>query len=84
MTKNIRGAVFIIVSMVCFACNDALIKSLGGVLPVFQTLSVRGAVVVVLLGLLVVRLGWKSHLLTRCDKIILQTPFPKLVSLSVS
>ena len=71
MTDNMRGAVFMIVSMVCFACNDALIKSLGGVLPVFQTLSVRGAIVVVLLGVLVVRSGWKSHLLKRRDKIIL-------------
>ena len=60
-----------IVSVVCFACNDALIKSLGVVLPVFQTLSVRGAVVVVLLGILILRSGWKSRLLNRRDKIIL-------------
>ena len=71
MTDNMRGAIFMIVSMVCLECNDALIKSLGVVLPVFQTLSVRGAVVVVLLGILVVRSGWKSHLLKWRDKIIL-------------
>ena len=35
MTDNMRAAVFMIISMVFFACNDALIKSLGGVLPVF-------------------------------------------------
>lgn len=70
MTDNMHGAVFMIVSMVCFAWNDALIKSLGGVLPVFQTLSVRGAILVVLSGVLVVRSGWKSHLLKRRDKII--------------
>ena len=57
MTDNMRGAVFMIVSMVCFACNDAFIKSLGGVVPIFQTLSVRGAVVVVLLGILVLHSG---------------------------
>ena len=71
MTDNMRGAVFMIVSTVCFACNDALIKLLGGVLHVFQTLSVCGAVVVVLLGILVLRSGWKSRLLNRRDKIIL-------------
>ena len=44
-----------IVSMVCFACNDAFIKSLGGCPPpVFQTLSVSGAVAVIFLGILVV------------------------------
>lgn len=71
MTDNMRGAVFMIVSMVCFACNDAFIKSLGGVVPIFQTLSVRGAVVVVLLGILVLHSGWKSHILKLRDKIIL-------------
>ena len=71
MTDNMRGAVLMIVSMVCFAYNDALIKLPGGVLPVFQTLSVCGAVVVVLLGILVLRSGWKSRLLNRRDKIIL-------------
>ena len=59
MTDNIRGALFMVCSMFCFAVNDAVIKSLGGVLPIFQTLAVRGGMVVVLLTLLVMRSGWR-------------------------
>ena len=58
-------------SMICFAVNDAVIKSLGGVLPIFQTLAVRGGMVVVLLTLLVMRSGWRVQELGRRDKVIL-------------
>ncbi len=70
MSDNIRGAFFMIASMVCFAVNDAIIKSLGGVLPAFQTLAVRGGVVVLLLALLVMRSGWRVHELGCRDRII--------------
>ena len=60
-----------VASMVCFAANDAIIKSLGGVLPAFQTLAVRGGVVVLLLALLVMRSGWRVHELGCRDRMIL-------------
>ncbi|MDT2058261.1 MAG: DMT family transporter [Planktomarina sp.] len=71
MSDNIRGAFFMIASMVCFAVNDAIIKSLGGVLPVFQTLAVRGGLVVVMLAVLVMRSGWQVHKLGQRDRMIL-------------
>jgi len=58
-------------SMICFAVNDAVIKSLGGVLPIFQTLAVRGGMVVVLLAILVMRSGWRVQELRRRDQMIL-------------
>ena len=71
MSDNIRGGLFMIASMVCFAANDAFIKSLGGVLPIFQTLAVRGGLVVLLLAVLVLRSGWRAHELNYRDRVIL-------------
>ena len=71
MSDNIRGGLFMVASMVCFAFNDAIIKSLAGILPTFQTLAVRGGVVVLLLALLVMRSGWRAHELGSWDRIIL-------------
>ena len=58
-------------SMICFAVNDAVIKSLGGVLPIFQTLAVRGGIVVIVLAIMVMRSGWRVQELRRRDKMIL-------------
>ena len=58
-------------SMICFAVNDAVIKSLGGVLPIFQTLAVRGGIVVIVLAVMVIRSGWRVQELRRRDKMIL-------------
>ena len=71
MTDNIRGALFMVGSMICFAVNDAIIKSLGGVLPIFQTLAVRGGIVVIVLAFMVMRSGWRVQELRRRDKMIL-------------
>ena len=71
MTDNIRGALFMVCSMICFAVNDAVIKSLGGVLPIFQTLAVRGGFVMVVLAFMVMRSGWRVQELQRRDKMIL-------------
>jgi len=60
-----------VASMVCFAANDAFIKSLGGVLPTFQTLAVRGGLVVLVLSVLVMRSGWRAHELGCRDWMIL-------------
>ena len=71
MTDNIRGALFMVCSMICLAVNDAVIKSLGGVLPIFQTLAVRGGIVVIVLAVMVMRSGWRVQELRRRDKMIL-------------
>jgi S-adenosylmethionine uptake transporter len=71
MTDNIRGALFMVGSMICFAVNDAVIKSLVGVLPIFQTLAVRGGIVVIVLAVMVMRSGWRVQELRRRDKMIL-------------
>ena len=71
MTDNIRGALFMVCSMICFAVNDAVIKPLGGVLPIFQTLAVRGGIVVIVLAVMVMRSGWRVQELRRRDKMIL-------------
>ena len=71
MTDNIRGALFMVCSMICFAVNDAVIKSLGGVLPIFQTLAVRGGIVVIVLAVMVMRSGWRVQELRCRDKMIL-------------
>ena len=59
MTDNLRGAGLMTLSMLTFAINDAFIKSLGGVLPVFQTLTVRTAIVLVLLAIYLRIVGWE-------------------------
>ena len=71
MSDNIRGGLFMVASMVCFAVNDAIIKSLAGILPTFQTLAVRGGVVVLLLALLVMCSGWRARELGCRDRMIL-------------
>ena len=71
MADNLKGAIFMMCSMSCFAVNDAMIKALGGVLPMFQTVALRGGIVLLLLGLVVVRSGWNVQKLGSRDKWIL-------------
>ena len=71
MADNLKGAIFMMCSMTCFAVNDAMIKALGGVLPMFQTVALRGGIVLLLLGLVVVRSGWNVQKLGSRDKWIL-------------
>ena len=71
MSDNLKGAIFMMCSMTCFAVNDAMIKALGGVLPMFQTVALRGGIVLLLLGLVVVRSGWNVQKLGSRDKWIL-------------
>lgn len=61
-----------VASMFAFAINDALIKSLGGVLPLFQTLTLRGILVVCALAIMVwMSGGWRMKELTRRDVTLL-------------
>jgi S-adenosylmethionine uptake transporter len=50
MTDNIRGALWMSLSMVGFVINDALMKSLSGEVPLFQAILVRGGFATVLIA----------------------------------
>jgi S-adenosylmethionine uptake transporter len=71
MSDNLKGAIFMMCSMTCFAVNDAMIKALGGVLPMFQTVALLGVMVLLLLGLVVALSGWNVQKLGSRDKWIL-------------
>lgn len=75
MSDNMRGAMIMVVSMAGFGINDALIRTVLDHMPFYQTLTVRGAMLVVgllLLGLVRggldrwpdrgnrVRIAWRS------------------------
>ena len=51
---NIRGAAFMVFSMLCFAIEDAFIKLLADAIPVGQILSI------ICLGGLIAFLGWSA------------------------
>ena len=61
-----------VASMVAFAINDAFLKSLGGVLPVFQALFVRTLFVIVFLVVLVsLKKAWRLNGFCRKDKLVM-------------
>lgn len=64
LTKNAQGAIWMVLSMAGFTCNDALTKSLTGVLPVSQIMLVRGVLMMVLVYVVARRLGALSHIST--------------------
>ena len=39
MSENLKGAIFMMCSMACFAVNNAMIKAFGGMVPMFQTVA---------------------------------------------
>ncbi|MEZ5933181.1 MAG: DMT family transporter [Alphaproteobacteria bacterium] len=49
---NVRGAVFMMLSMAGFVLNDTMMKSLSADLPMFQAIFIRGAVATVLIAVL--------------------------------
>ena len=48
--QNMRGALFMMISMAAFVVNDALMKSLAGDVPLFQAIFVRGLFATLLVG----------------------------------
>lgn len=52
ISDNLRGALYMNLSMFAFTVNDAIMKSLTEVLPLYQTIALRGMVAV--LGLILV------------------------------
>ena len=49
MTDNQRGATFMMLSMAAFVLNDTFVKLLGGHIPLFEILFLRGIVATVAL-----------------------------------
>jgi drug/metabolite transporter (DMT)-like permease len=56
LSDNMRGAVFMMLSMAGFSLNDAFLKTVAGELPLFQAVFLRGLIVVALTG----ALGWSQ------------------------
>lgn len=54
---NMRGAVFMMVSMAAFCLNDALVKSVSDDLPLFQAVFLRGLFTTLFIGLLALSQG---------------------------
>ncbi|SDE09880.1 DMT family transporter [Ruegeria marina] len=57
MSPNTRGALLMMGSMAAFTVNDAIVKLLGGSLPLFQIITLRGALTCVWIFLLARYLG---------------------------
>lgn len=57
LSDNMRGAVFMMISMAAFVINDSLMKSLAGEIPLFQAIFLRGVFATMLVGALAARAG---------------------------
>ena len=49
MTANTRGALLMMISMAAFTLNDACVKLMGSDLPLFQIVTLRGALASILI-----------------------------------
>lgn len=67
MSPNLRGALMMMGSMAAFTINDTCIKAVGGDMPLFQLVALRGIAVTVLIFLLARRLGTLHFRLARRD-----------------
>jgi S-adenosylmethionine uptake transporter len=56
VTDNTRGALLMMASMACFTVNDTFVKMVGGAVPLFQILFLRGVLTTGLLVLLALKL----------------------------
>lgn len=54
---NLRGAMLMCASMVTFTCNDTVMKFVTREMPLYQAITLRGLVVVVLIALIAAREG---------------------------
>lgn len=67
MSPNTKGAVLMMASMAAYTINDALIKFTGGALPLFQLLTLRGAMTLALVMVGVWRMGAFDFRMSRRD-----------------
>lgn len=84
MSANLNGAILMMGSMLAFTVNDALVKLAGAQVPLFQLVTLRGALTCLCLCLLAWRLGalrWRlaprdrALLVIRCLAELLTTYF---------
>ncbi len=52
LSDNVRGAIYMMLSMAGFVLNDTLMKSLADTLPMFQAIFIRGLFATALIGVL--------------------------------
>jgi len=57
LSDNIRGALLMMASMAAFTFNDTFMKSLAGVVPLFQLLFLRGVMTSVFTGVWALKVG---------------------------
>ena len=67
MSDNLKASLFMVLSMAGFSINDALIKSLDGVLPTAQVMGVRG----LFLSVLIFAVIWQRGLLPRLREALI-------------
>lgn len=67
LSDNVRGALFMSISMAGFALNDAIIKLISAELGLYQIIFLRGIFVTLAVGLLVLRQGGLFYLPARRD-----------------
>lgn len=67
LSDNVRGALFMSISMAGFALNDALIKLISAELDLYQIIFLRGIFVTLLMGILIQRRGGLFYLPSRHD-----------------
>ncbi len=67
MQPNLQGALLMMGSMAAFTINDTLVKAVGGTVPLFQIITLRGAVATLLLFVLARQLGAIDFRMSRHD-----------------
>ena len=71
ISENLRGIVFMNLSMGAFTINDAFMKSLTQTLPLFQSIALRGVIAVAGLTLLAAATGAFRRRLSRRDAVLI-------------
>ncbi len=67
ISDNLRGTIYMCLSMMAFTVNDTFMKAVTKTLPLFQTITLRGLIAVVGLGVIAALTGAFRQSLTRRD-----------------
>jgi drug/metabolite transporter (DMT)-like permease len=67
ISDNLRGTLYMCLSMMAFTVNDAFMKSVTQTLPLYQTIALRGVIAVCGIGLIAAATGALRIKLTRAD-----------------
>ena len=70
-SENLRGIIFMNLSMGAFTINDTFMKSLTMTLPLYQSIALRGAIAVIGLVLLAAATGALRHRMARRDMALI-------------